>query len=320
MPILRAEPFLKNYYATWLSPASCLAILLYVGMFLLPFIIAFASGSFWIKVNTFLEQPSVVYTHELALLLEGASSTGNPVGIVWSSNQDYNDVFRSNFRVATVQTSEIDGDSDGINDYMTFDISVPLLPTETINGARIAFFFQYSLSDKLRLRMQTLGIVSDSTALTTPSSIYVDGDLVLLQRNLLLRQDNFQYDKPVVNFTEARGADASALSWSRIVSRYADRDVRTIFQHEKPVWTAGRSTTEAFKISGRVRYPRQAVRYLPGLWEVLKYGWIQYLAYFILVGTILHWVMGLAYHRQIVRTSMRVDPLPRYSGFKEHAF
>ncbi|TPX67413.1 hypothetical protein SpCBS45565_g03791 [Spizellomyces sp. 'palustris'] len=321
MPILHNEPFARRYHAPLISTASLLGALAAIAILILPFVFAYVSGSFWLKQNSFREQPQVMYKHEFMLLLEGVDRvSNNPVAVVWSSSPLYNQLHERTSRVAALQTSQIDVQRDGKYDYITFSASIPLLPTEAITHVRLALFFQYSLSERLRLQMQSMALFDSSTALPA-SSVYVDGDLRLVQRELLKRYgDNAAYNIPVVNFTKAIGPDPNALTWSSIMAGYARRDVRTNFAYETPIWTTGRAPTEPFVVSGRVAYSTDTIQYLPGAWEVLKNGWIQYLAYLILVGAVISWILGFAFRNQVVRTAVRVDQMPRYGGFKAHAF
>ena len=67
------------------------------------------------------------------------------------------------------------------------------------------------------------------------------------------------------------------------------------------VWTPSKGSLP-FKIKGNFKIPVNRVFYTPGPAEVLKNGWIQYLAYFILVFIIVYGCLWFLFHNQLVST------------------
>ncbi|KAJ3299027.1 hypothetical protein HK104_010042 [Borealophlyctis nickersoniae] len=227
MIALFSQPYARRFYAPLISTASIITLAAFVALLILPFVFAYASGSFWLKENTFRQQPSIRYTDQLLLLLEGtdtSSGTATPTALAWSTSVLYNQAVDANARVTTIQTAEVDEDFDGLNDYMTFTLSTPLKDTESITHVRLALVLNYQLQATLRLSMTSLLVIDASTAIPS-SSLHVDGDVNLVQRVLVKGQtDNTLYDAPPINFTQIIGVDGNAARWKNILGEYNQRD------------------------------------------------------------------------------------------------
>ena len=64
----------------------------------------------------------------------------------------------------------------------------------------------------------------DTASPLTGNSLYVDGDLQLIQRWPMQDKVDYMFTNPAINFTQAVGNDYAALTWPRIVSDYLDKD------------------------------------------------------------------------------------------------
>jgi hypothetical protein len=74
-----------------------------------------------------------------------------------------------------------------------------------------------------------------------------------------------------------------------------------------PIFESHRAENDELEISIKVRIDDWVVDYRPGILEVLKYGWIQYLASFIFVGVILYYLYDILIRHQVMRTIVTVD-------------
>lgn len=150
MPVIHTEPFARRYVAP-LCSFACLAVaVIVVATLILPFVIAYSSRAFWLKENSYREQPTVSFKHSLVLLLGGSTSSSGatvrlPFQLAWSTDPQYNRVANTVVRTPVVKTADVDEDRDGKNDYFQFTISMPAYPGENIHEARLAFFFDYTL-------------------------------------------------------------------------------------------------------------------------------------------------------------------------------
>ena len=66
-------------------------------------------------------------------------------------------------------------------------------------------------------------------------------------------------------------------------------------------------------ISMVVRIPEQAVLYTPAVSEVLKYAWIQYIAFFIITTFLLHRLTSFVFRNQLLHAYTTVDVMSNKS-------
>jgi hypothetical protein len=67
MPVLFAETFCKTYYSPLFSQSSILCITLSAFAIVLPFLAAFSTEDFWIKISTYSEQSVIEFNHQFIL-------------------------------------------------------------------------------------------------------------------------------------------------------------------------------------------------------------------------------------------------------------
>jgi hypothetical protein len=153
-----------------------------------------------------------------------------------------------------------------------------------------------------------MGIIDVSSPLPG-SSVQADGFMELSQIALMTDKLSYYNSEPIFDYSYFQTGDASALSWPRIISNYLSRSCNpygTYLVQPKyaahTIWNFPPSNTAPFTISLKVRIPTWDVAYRPGLLEVLKAGWIQYISVFIFTGGILWATWDYLVTHQIIRT------------------
>ncbi|KAJ1344357.1 hypothetical protein BSLG_001092 [Batrachochytrium salamandrivorans] len=320
------RPAANIRYATQCcSVAALLSLVLVVSLLLLPLVLAYLGGSFWLKENFYWEQPQVQYSQQLLLLLEGvSSSTALPVTVIYSSDTLFNQLTDPYVRMVAVKSWMVDTNADNKNDQMVFNISVPVSDDELVEHVRLAIGVQYQLSERIKFYTQSLLLIDVASPLSG-SHLSLDSDLNLVQRWPIQDKVSYISTAPAINFTMAVGNDYSALTWPRIVSDYLDYDARTIYNPVVPIWSTSRSTGQSFTISVKIRIPKDRIAYRPALLEILKHGWIQYLACLVIVAVMLIPGYEFLLRHQVVathvslRSAVRQDAVDR-TGFKHPLF
>ncbi len=56
-----------------------------------------------------------------------------------------------------------------------------------------------------------------------------------------------------------------------------------------------------------IRIPEQSVRYIPGVSEVLKFAWIQFMSFFIITTFLLHRLTSFVFRNQLLHSYSVVD-------------
>ncbi|KAJ3323788.1 hypothetical protein HDV06_001158 [Boothiomyces sp. JEL0866] len=158
-----------------------------------------SSYPFWIKQNAFLEQPKVLSINNPLTLFEGTNS---------------GQYFAVSNRVVSFKAWNVDDDSDGKPETIWFNLSVPVLSTESINHIRLGFPIQISLSSRFRFTSQALVYVDYSSPISA-SSVYVDGYLKLVQNDLMTDGLDYAISDSVLQPT-----------WQSTISYYNQRSSR----------------------------------------------------------------------------------------------
>ncbi|KAI8907890.1 transmembrane protein [Gorgonomyces haynaldii] len=298
------------YSAPFCSLATVVYFGLIVAMLLLPFVFGYASSPFWLKENSYREQPLVVFVNSALVLLEGIkSTTGQPFYAQYGTDPLYQMYLGSLNRVGAVKMTQIDNNADGKPEYLEFNCTMPVFTDEQVLHVRVLFGIQIQLADRVRLMSQGL-IWLDHSSPLPGGSLYADGDVVINQRNIMTDKADYIVIEPVLDFSAVKGMHPEALQWTNIMSTYMARNVITEFNSPPPIWSAFRDPGSPFSIYIRVRVPETRVVYRPSVLEVLKNGWIQYLSLLVLVCIILLPIYDLALRSNVVKTV--VQSVPRY--------
>ncbi|KAJ3050533.1 hypothetical protein HK097_008517 [Rhizophlyctis rosea] len=313
-----STPYSRRFQSPILSLTTLTALLFILAAIILPFVFAYASGckffcrvqdepsllirsieaAFWLKEQSLRTQPSVQFTKEVVCVLEGTRVGGGaPVLIAWSTDEGWNMVMGGGAgRVVSVKTAEVDANKDGVNEYLTVNLRVPLLAGERVSRVRVGVGLRYDLMNPLRFQTHSLALLDLSTPLPS-TSLDITGDLTVVQRKLLrAKSQNVEYDVPPIDFA-MNGRKGVGGWWKDMWSRYFDRDVYTTLQNtashfstSPPLPPTPSQPPPPFTLSLKIRYTPTYISYIPTPWQTLKNAWIQYLSYFLLVAAAL-WVL-----------------------------
>lgn len=165
--------------------------------------------------------------------------------------------------------------------------------------------------------MKSLAYVSYSAG-TPGSSFFADGLLSLRQLEPL-KDDSTR--KEYLSDLLEDGAPAgylqasSKLRVNTILESYFDRNETTIFDTSYTSWQAG-DATHGFTSDILIRIPAfQQVFYKPSTIEILKFGWIQFLASFVVFFWLLSWWEWYIFHYRILDTRMTTDLKSKLKSF-----
>eukprot|EP00128_Syssomonas_multiformis_P017146 Colp12_sorted_trinity150504_noHs@6032 len=189
------------------------------------------------------------------LFLQGSQCDSQ---IIWTSYPEYNRLVPNQLRVPTIQYFEVDSNRDGVNDYLSINITVPMNSQETVQSVRMMLFFNYLLQEYLVLQVEAMANFHYESNLDG-SSIYLDGNLEFKQRGPLpFRGIRTLYDTPVVDRSTV---NVEQLSLQSIYSSYRNRNETTQYTVSYPVWICGRANTQPFTINAIIRYSAANVVY-----------------------------------------------------------
>lgn len=293
MPTILSVPLSKNYYAKLCSRASFLTLIFLVAALILPFVFAYASQSFWLKQHQYRETPALTFTKQIVLVAYG--SNPSPFTINYSTNEDYNLLFSSSLRNPIIQISNLN------SSRFVYNVKIPLAPNEAIHHVKVAFLIRYDLKNLYSFQTHSMLLVD----------VLVPQNIIALEANGNVKlKVNGLFPKPsllvpVFDFTNVfRGV--SDISWNTVLKNYYARSAYTTVELDTISWTPGTSSS-SFSINGVLKIPEETIIYQPGLLEVLKHGWIQYLAYVVLIWAVLYPIFRFLIVNGIVGTFIKVD-------------
>ncbi|KAF4530921.1 hypothetical protein B566_EDAN016419 [Ephemera danica] len=111
------SPILHRYKTTICSKATVLVTIIWLVTYISPFLLAYRSSGFWLKTDTYMEQPSVQFKHQFLL----TASTGSLDSLlICSTFQELNEQMQKQTRL------------DVVGDLGLLQRS-PLLPLRSIN-------------------------------------------------------------------------------------------------------------------------------------------------------------------------------------------
>jgi transmembrane protein 231 len=130
----------------------------------------------------------------------------------------------------------------------------------------------------------------------------VSGDIRLYQKQPLAHRghDTRFLSSPLPSTAVA------PLSLAAILRFYGQRNVSTRLENVYSIWGSGASTVPEFSVEAVVQYPAQEIVYTPGLWQTLKWGWVQYLALLVVFVYVMSGVKSYVFYHQILPTAQHV--------------
>ncbi|KAG1685746.1 hypothetical protein DVH05_007740 [Phytophthora capsici] len=192
----------RRYYSGVLSLSHIVAMSLWILAAFLPLLLAFGSREFVLTVNSYREQPVVTPTDQVFCLLEGTrNDSGQPLTLVHTTFPGIQKLYANeSLREASVKASTSD---INIAESVHLEIAMPLSTNEIVRQATVVVVLDYSLKAYAKLNIDVLAFYRHSSPFGG-DTLYVDGDLDFIQRNLLEITDSMQrpyIDTPIVNMT-----------------------------------------------------------------------------------------------------------------------
>ena len=165
--------------------------------------------------------------------------------------------------------------------------------------------------------MKSLAYVSYSAG--SPGSYFSSDGVLSLRQLEPLRDDSTrkEYLSDLLQDGEADGylQATSKLKINSLLEDYFDRNETTVFDKSYETWQAGYGTS-GFTSDILIRIPPfQQVVYKPSTIEILKFGWIQFLASFVVFLYLLSWWEWYIFHYRVLDTRLRSDLKSKLKSF-----
>ncbi|CAN0398017.1 unnamed protein product, partial [Laminaria digitata] len=99
---------------------------------------------FWLKTDTYLEQPEVTYTKQLLFLAEGFKE-GEAFSASFATLAGLNGLNHAGLRAAVVKSFPADTNRDGLTDRLVLNARLPLGEGEEVHSIKMIAFFRTRL-------------------------------------------------------------------------------------------------------------------------------------------------------------------------------
>ncbi|XP_049773769.1 transmembrane protein 231 [Schistocerca cancellata] len=290
-----------TYRATVCSKATVFVLFITGTTVIIPLIIAYRSYGFWIKADTYREQPDVHFKHKFIAVAE-SNQLDKP--IICSNFWNLNSILSDYSHCSVVKTREEDRDIDGKNELLFFEMELLLHRTEAVFSLILFLVFDYKLYKYSAFQMESLAIIQHSSSL--PGARFdIVGDLKLVQKQPLFhdgRDVSFNY-----SCIDEESTDPQVFNLQKIIKEYVARNVSTAVTNAYPLWTVGRAAGAPFVISATIYYPEDTILYKPGFWQVVKWAWVQYLSVLVVIMYITNKIKAYVFGNHLI-SSFRIVP------------
>jgi len=303
-----SRPVRERFIASRWSLAYLFRLAFYISVSIAPIYIAYSSGGFWRRSDTFLEQPLALFTKNLIAV--GTAADGTRV-LQYSTMERFNYlVGYDNVRQPAVKSWSTDTNLDSKPDTWDVNLVFPLQSSDApIVSFSLFLFFQCSLNQQVNVDFNGIVQLDSASSGVSGNKWTVAGDLQFFQRNPLSRTSSHgtrrNYRWPVVNDSTLITIDDTDLG-AIVLNNQARNESLT--SNTRGVWS--KSAASNFNVSVHLTVPTWSVSYIPGPSEAIKFAWIQWLACFWILWWGLSYVRDFVYDQNIVDTTRVTDGTP----------
>ena len=306
MPLLFIDSYKKTYYANAFSLVSCIIFFFLIFVVLIPIFAGYASEDFWNSLQTYYEQPIVIYnSNYLIYTMEGDIEQGNLTGNFSSSSTDLNSYYPGNLLInPSISVGQYDDDNDGKNDRLVAKISFSSRNSTLFKNVKFLLFLDYGLRDKAKLLMNTMVYVDIDTP-NGVSEITTKGDLILKQTSPIASTSipSKQYYS-----TDLFEVDLySPYDFLEIYNKFTNRNYTTSYEYI-PFIVPPNSGSNVITMNIEINIPKlQKVFFYQSVYLNLKEAWIQYLFIFIPIFVGVYYLLLFILENQVFPCSVKSD-------------
>ncbi|XP_040574725.1 transmembrane protein 231 [Lepeophtheirus salmonis] len=296
MPTLYSHTLDISYKASICSKAFVFSFVTGVLTFLPPLFIAYRSQGFWQRIDSYQEQPEILFKQDCMFLLQ----TSNRTNLGWSTFKLFNRFLESGIRIPLIKTKENDWNRDGKLDNIDLQITFPLLPKEEILNFEAFLFFDVKLHKLPSVQFEGLIHLTSNLIDSKTKGIFYVGDFNLIQKEPLRhRGRDSRYNKPYL--VDPISFSPDNYDFHRILRTYQTRNLTMRFEniYSSPIH---KGKIDTFQIDVLVHFPEQVILYRPGFWQVLKWGWVQYLSVLLIFLMLFRTIKTFVFSKQILHS------------------
>ncbi|KAF7278344.1 hypothetical protein GWI33_008559 [Rhynchophorus ferrugineus] len=289
---VHTECIKTKYKAFLLSKATLVILICNLITIVLPFVLAYNTGGFWLKQDVIYEQPEIQFKGQY-LLVVTFDDPDKP--IVCGSFSFYKDNLNYLDKCTMIQVSDSDEDNDGKTDKLEINFKTDIYKNAIMSSIYLVIPLKLKLNTPCLCYIETT-LIHQQLPIKKATNINVFADFKLKQLDPIKcpKYGSIQYDHSIIN----EGLSPDFYELHKIIEKYSEARVKVTLEN---VLTSYISTEESGAIiSLKIKYPKQKIYYKPSFWHIIKYAWIQYLALYIVISWIIHQIKNYIFNNNLV--------------------
>eukprot|EP00730_Choanoeca_flexa_P000606 TRINITY_DN10265_c0_g1_i1.p1 TRINITY_DN10265_c0_g1~~TRINITY_DN10265_c0_g1_i1.p1 ORF type:complete len:309 (+),score=51.45 TRINITY_DN10265_c0_g1_i1:85-1011(+) len=270
MTVILSRSLRRQYHAKWLSAAGALQIVFLLLVLIIPFLIAYRCGGFWLRQSSYREQPRISFNHQLIIELEDAQ--GQTYG--YSTFANLNTMYGSKLMPGVIKSRNHDDNEDSIVDSSELIVSIPKSLDQRFVHVRLLALYTYQLEEFGRIALQAPVFVE----IPKPSGLShadITGHLGFYQHRLLPQSGSLTtFNRSLIKVDSLLPSDYSI---AQVMKKASAFDYGVTLSNAYTV-TSQAANQRQVEVVVHLRCPETEYLYRPDVWHELKQSWVQYLA------------------------------------------
>lgn len=303
----------RVFVAKRCSAAYFLWVASTVALVVFPLFATFATDNVWVREGFYRTQPEVTFDHDIFVFV-AANSPNDAVG--WSTRQELSPLLPQHVRVPAVRSAAEDHNQDGVADVLKLSVELPIGVSPTDFGYKQVFLLaSYKVLLRGKVNEQLGGLVAlDLGSPYLASGLWVQGKMSFKQSLPIFQNDEVRTvysQNPLAIDPQSNWLPQhQPLTVQALLARYGARNETVHLEQAVPaIWDYSFASNRYFKIQVVMEVPPQLIYYVPRAVEIIKFGWVQFLAFLLPTWLILQCLKDIAFEHQLVETCV-VAQLP----------
>uniref|UniRef100_A0A1I8A969 Transmembrane protein 231 n=1 Tax=Steinernema glaseri TaxID=37863 RepID=A0A1I8A969_9BILA len=132
-------------------------------------------------------------------------------------------------------------------------------------------------SVRITVKQMETSVVGETEQLRSGSGVRIAGALNMVQKELL--HEDFKESGPF----NCSSTDVTQFEPPNLLDHDLERNFSTDLQSQKIIWQPAITSDKKFTVTVDIHIPPQLLYYKTGIFQLLKWAWIQYLSLLIVV-------------------------------------
>ncbi|XP_066255582.1 transmembrane protein 231 [Euwallacea similis] len=274
-----------KYKACLLSKATLITLICEIVAVALPFVLCYQTRGFWLKQDLVYEQPDVKFNGEYLFWVTAKDKT------LFCSSFPLDDNKPKLDPCSSIKVFQWDQNYDGKIDFLEFTIQA-MFPAVT--SYYFILLLKYDIKEKSPCVFHmNSAIIHQQLAVTGVSHIILQADLGLHQSVPLKCSGDGV-------FTYLIPDNMRTLSFEQIVAKYAASDIKTTFKNPLVIPNTLVNDEGTFTLNLKLSIPEHKIYFKPGVWQILKFAWIQFLSLYIVTWWLISGIKDYIFRNNLV--------------------